>query len=114
MGISSAPDIFQQVMTDLLRDLEFVQVHINDVLITSDGSMEDHMKKVGQVLKRLENIGFRANLTKCHLFQQSLDYLGYRITKQGVTAQPKKVQAIHNIQSPKNRRQLKRFVGMAG
>ena len=73
----NTPDIFQQVMTDLLEDLEFVQVCMDDVLITSDGSMEDHMEKLGQVLKRLENIGFRANLTKCHLFQQSLDYLGF-------------------------------------
>ena len=112
MGISSAPDIFQQVMSDLLGDLEFVQVHIDDVLITSDGSMEDHLDKLSQVLKRLEDVGFRANLTKCHLFQANLDYLGYRITRKGVTAQPKKVQAIHNIQPPKTRKQLKRFIGM--
>ena len=111
MGISSAPDIFQQVMVDLLGDLEFVQVHTDDALVTSDGSMEDHLDKL-QVLRRLEEIGFRANLTKCHLFQTSLDYLGHRITRNGVTAQPKKVQAIHNIQPPKTRKQLKRFIGM--
>ena len=112
MGISSAPDIFQQVMIDLLRDVEFVQVYTDDLLITSDGSMEDHSNKVQRVLKRLEDIGFRANLTKCHLFQTSLDCLGHGITRNGVNAQPKKVQAIHNIQPPKTRKQLKRFVGM--
>ena len=112
MGISLAPDIFQQVMVDLLGDLEFVHVHIDDVLITSNGTMEDHMSKLQQVLKRLENIGFTANLTKCHFFQTSLDYLGCTITGEGIRAQPKKVQAIHNIQPPKTRKQLKRFIGM--
>ena len=31
MGISLAPDIFQQVMVDLLGDLEFIHVYIDDV-----------------------------------------------------------------------------------
>ena len=86
--------------------------YIDDVLITSNGTMEDHLAKLKQVLKRLEDIGFTANLNKCHLFQTSLDYLGYTITRKGIRAQPKKVQAIHNIQTPKTRKQLKRFIGM--
>ena len=34
------------------------------------------------------------------------------MTRDGVNAQPKKLQAIHDIQPPKTRKQLKRFVGM--
>ena len=112
MGISSAPDVFQQVMVDLLGDLEFAQVCMDDVLVTSDSAMEDHLHELQHVLKRLEDIGFRADLTECHLFQTSLDCLGCRTTRSGVTAQAKKVQAIHNIQPPKTRKQLKRFIGM--
>ena len=68
MGISLASNIFQQGMMDLLGNLEFVHVYINNVLITSNGTIEDHLSKLKQVLKRLEDIGLTANLTKCHLF----------------------------------------------
>ena len=56
MGIACAPDIFQSIMMDLLGDLEFTLVYIDDNLIVQKiGESEaDHMKKIGQVLERLE------------------------------------------------------------
>jgi Reverse transcriptase (RNA-dependent DNA polymerase)/Aspartyl protease len=64
MGIASAPDIFQSIKDELLGDLEFVRVYIDDILIVSDGTFEDHMDKLNQVLARLETAGFRANVRK--------------------------------------------------
>jgi hypothetical protein len=43
MGIACSPDIFQSIMDELLGDLEFARVYINDILIVSDGTFEDHM-----------------------------------------------------------------------
>ena len=112
MGISSAPDIFQRIMDDLLGDLEFARTYIDDILITSDGSFEDHMNKLDQVLTRLEQAGFRANVKKCFFAEDELEYLGYLLTKEGVKPQPKKVEAILRLQSPKNVKQLRHFLGM--
>ena len=53
MGLSNSPDIFQENMSNLFRDLEFVREYIDDLLITSNGSLQDHLDKVGQVLERL-------------------------------------------------------------
>ena len=58
MGISSAPDIFQAIMTEILGDLDFVRVYIDDILIISNGTFQDHMQKLQQVLRRLEERGF--------------------------------------------------------
>jgi hypothetical protein len=44
MGIKNSPDIFQAVINDLLGDLDFVQVYLDDILITSSGSFQDHLK----------------------------------------------------------------------
>jgi len=59
MGISNAPDIFQSIMMRLLGDLEYLQVYMDDILITSKGSYSDDMAKLKEILKRLENAGFR-------------------------------------------------------
>ena len=66
MGIASAPDIFQSIMMDLLGNLDYVLVYINDILLLQHHGKteEDHLKKMETVLKRLNDIGFRANLRK--------------------------------------------------
>jgi transposase InsO family protein len=112
MGIKNSPDVFQAVINDLLGDLDFVQVYLDDILITSNGSFQDHLKKLHLVFKRLEQANFRANLHKCFFAQDELDYLGYWLTRQGLQPQPKKVEAILRLTPPKTKRQLRHFLGM--
>jgi len=112
MGICNAPDIFQSIMMRLLGDLEHVHCYIDDILITSSGSYEDHLEKIRGVLARLEKAGFRANVRKCKFAADRVEYLGYEISRQGIHPQPKKVEAILKMQAPKNKRQLRRFLGM--
>jgi len=112
MGISSAPDIFQHIMHDILGDLDFCRVYIDDVLIISDGSFEDHLAKLNIVLSRLNKANFRANVRKCYFAQDNLEYLGYQLTREGIQPQPQKVEAICRLQAPKTRKQLRHFLGM--
>ena len=38
MGLCNSPDIFQEKMSQLMMDLEFVRVYIDDLLIITSGS----------------------------------------------------------------------------
>ena len=53
MGIMAAPDIFQNKMSDLMNHLEFVRVYLDDLLIITNGSFDDHLANLGQVLHLL-------------------------------------------------------------
>jgi len=64
MGLCNSPDIFQEHMSDLLRDLEFVRAYIDDVEILTKSMREDHLTKVDVVLTRLENAGLKVNELK--------------------------------------------------
>ena len=112
MGISEAPDIFQSIMMRLLGDLDWVHVYMDDILITSNGTYEDHLEKITTVLKRLEEAGFRANVRKCIFAADTVDYLGYTISRDGIHPQTKKVEAVLKMQPPTTKRQLRRFLGM--
>ncbi|GAX22752.1 putative transposase [Fistulifera solaris] len=112
MGIKNCPDIFQSIMSDLLGDLDFAMTYIDDILITSNGTFEDHMEKLSIVLNRLQKAGFRANVRKCFFAKSELEYLGYVITREGMQPQPKKVEAIMRIKEPTTKRQLRHFLGM--
>ena len=99
-------------MMELLGDLPYVRVYLDDILITTCDSYEDHIEKMNTVLTRLEKSGFRANLRKCFFAKSELEYLGFWITRHGIQPQPKKVEAICRLLPPKNQRQLRRFLGM--
>ena len=91
MGIACAPDIFQSIMMDLLGNLDYVLVYIDDIiLLQRHGKTEEHhLKKMETVLKRLNDIGFRANLRKSFFMQQEIEYLGFLLTSDGIESQPK-------------------------
>ena len=50
MGLKVATDVFQNVMMELLGDLPFVQVYLDDLLITTSDNYNDHINKVDMVL----------------------------------------------------------------
>ena len=112
MGVTSSPDVFQSIMMEKLGDLEYARAYIDDILITTSGSYEDHLEKLNEVLRRLSEAGFRVNVTKCSFATDKLEYLGYWLTRNGIQPQPKKVEAILRLSPPKDKRQLRHFLGM--
>jgi len=59
MGLSNSPDIFQEKMNELLHDLEFVRAYIDDLLIVTNETFQDHLDKLDRVLTRLSRAGLK-------------------------------------------------------
>jgi len=112
MGASTAPDVFQEKMNNLFNELEFVKVYIDDLLVLSAGSFDDHLEKLGQVLQRLHEKGFQVNAAKSKFCALEVDYLGYTLTRDGIMPQKKKVAAILALKPPKNIKELRRVLGI--
>jgi transposase InsO family protein len=112
MGLCNSPDIFQEKMGNLMSDLEYVRTYIDDLMIFSSSTWEDHLNKLRIVLKRLLDAGLKVNAKKSFFGRNELEYLGYWISREGIRPLPKKVQAILNIKSPSNKKELRRFIGM--
>ena len=114
MSIACAPDICQSIMIDLLGDLDYVLVYIDNILLLQrhGETAEDHLKKMEVVLKRLNDVGFQTNLCKSFFMQTEVDYLGFLLTSEGIRPQPKKIEAMTRVKPPTNSKQLKQFLGM--
>jgi len=106
MGIKTALDIVQRVMQDLLGDLPFVRVYMDDLLVLGTGSYEEHLEQVALVLHRLEEANFQARVDKCQFAVQEIEYLGYWLMPTGISPQPKKVEVILRLTPPSNKKQL--------
>ena len=112
MGLSISPDVFQEKMAKLFSDVPWIKVYLDDLLIFSNGSYQDHLRKVDQALTRLKSKNLAVNALKSYWAVREVDYLGFRLTPEGVLPQAKKVEAIMGMKPPKNKRELRRFIGM--
>ena len=100
MGLCNSPDIFQEKMSNLMMDLEYVRAYIDDLLVTTKGSFEDHLQKLERVLNRLEDAGLKVNASKSFFARKGLEYLGYWISRDGIQPSTSKVEAIARIAPP--------------
>ena len=83
MGLCNSPDIFQEHMSGLMQDLEYVRAYIDDLAILTSGDWQDHIDKLDKVLTRLQDAGLKVYGLKLFFGQTKIDYLGYVLTQQG-------------------------------
>jgi hypothetical protein len=63
-SIAGSPDIFQSKMSELMESLEYVLAYLDDLLCLSRSSLEDHPKKLEEVLRCLHDVGLKVNAKK--------------------------------------------------
>ena len=102
MGIMCAPDIFQAKMSELMCTLEFVRTYLDDLLILSPGTLEDHLAHLEQVFIKLSLAGLKVQAEKSRFCGDQVEYLGYVITRKGLKPQTKKIKAILSLGVPKD------------
>ena len=73
MGVACAPDIFQGRMSQLMQELEYVRAYIDDLLLLSNSTFEDHLEKLRKVLEKLRNAGLKVNAAKSHFLASEIE-----------------------------------------
>ena len=96
-------------MNQLTSDLTGLAVYLDDTLI-SGTTAEDHLNKLRQLLKRLNDKGLRCRIEKCVFAEDNVTYLGHTISRKGISKSPK-ADAITKMLAPSNVTQLRSFLG---
>jgi len=99
-------------MMKLMEALEYVRAYIDNLLVITRGTLEDHLEKLREVLRRVRGAGLKVNATKSFFCTHEIEYLGYILTREGIKPQPKKVQAIFALNPPHNVKVLQHFLSM--
>jgi hypothetical protein len=110
-GLTNALATFCTLMNDIFREWldDFIVIYIDDILIYS-GSLEEHLRKVFQ---RLRENKLYVKLEKCKFGVTEVDFLGHRITQEGLKMDDHKVKAILDWEPPKSVPALRSFLGLA-
>ena len=74
-------------------------------------SLEEHLVRLEAVLGKLRSAGLKLNTQKCSFFQTSIKYLGHVVSREGVSVDPEKVEAVREWPVPATYHQLRRCLG---
>lgn len=110
-GLRNAAQTMQRYMNEIFSDLPFVFAYLDDILIGSS-SIEENIKHTDIVLKRLHQNGLVINADKCVFGVADVTFLGHRLTPDGFSPLPDRIQAILKIPRPTEYCEMKRFLAM--
>ena len=110
-GVTSAAEIFQNIIAETISDIPHAINSSDDILV--DGvDQKSHDETLEKVLQRLKERGFTLNKPKCLFSQSSIEFYGFIFGKDGISADPKKVQSVNQMSPPTNQKEVRSFLGM--
>ena len=112
-GMKNAPATFQRMINKLVGRMEGCEAYIDDVVVYSD-SWEDHLIRLRRVLTKFAEVNLTVNLAKSEFGHAEVTFLGHVVGSGWVKPLRAKIQSILEYPPPSNRRELMRFLGMAG
>lgn len=110
-GLKTAPQLFSNIMYEILKGLDKTLVYFDDILVGGSDVRECEVN-LKNVLDRLLQFNVKVNFEKCKFFEEEIDYLGYTINSKGISPSKSKIQAVINAPTPTNKSQLKSYLGM--
>ena len=112
-GMKNAPACFQRLINSIVCDIEGCDAYIDDVVIYSD-TWEEHLQTMQELFQRLSEAQLTVNLAKSEFGCATVTFLGHVVGQGQIKPVDVKVCAINDFPRPENKRQLMRFLGMAG
>ena len=110
MGMKNSAQSFQRLVSHVLKDIDGCFAYLDDLLIYSKNE-RDHLKILEQVFTRLKEAGLAISLDKCEFGKDTLQFLGYQVSKDGIAPVEKKITALRNYPIPVKQKQLLGFLG---
>ena len=112
-GMKNSPATFQRLVNSLISNLAGCKAYIDDAIIFSE-EWERHLQTIRNFFDRLSEAKLTVNLTKSEFCHANLTFLGHLVGQGLVKPVEAKVEAISDFPVPSGKRQLMRFLGMAG
>ena len=112
-GLAQAPAYFQELMTQILKDFNFIIAYLDGIIIFSK-TAEEHLSHIRKVFEKLRSGKLSMKLSKCHFFSKEIQYLGHILSTKGICPLPSKTQAIQKMYPPTTPKQIFAFLGLVG
>lgn len=113
-GLCNAPGTFERLMDSVLADVPHQEcvVYLDDVLAHGK-TFQAALDSLRVVLEKIAAAGLKLHPGKCHFMRREVEFLGHRLSSEGISTLEEKVRAIRDWPVPNNQTELKSFLGLA-
>ncbi|KAJ8006814.1 hypothetical protein DPEC_G00111130 [Dallia pectoralis] len=114
-GLCNAPATFERLMDSVLAGIPRREcvVYLDDILVHGT-SFEEALGALRGVLGRVSGAGLKLHPDKCKFMQREVAFLGHQLGGEGVSTLTDKVEAVRGWPTPRGKKEVKSFLGLAG
>ena len=106
-GLADIPTIFQEKLDQTLENKH--TAWLDDIIVVTKGSKEQHKKELIDVLTRLENAGYKLSENISEFFKTEIEWIGHKIDQNGIRPLQDKLMAIKELKRPNNEKKTQMF-----
>ena len=112
-GAVLAGNMFQCKIDKIFNDMPNVFSIGDDILVIGyDKDRTDHDEAVYKVLRQCQDVNLKLNKDKYHFRCMSMPLFGEVVSREGTQPDPQKIRALTKMPAPKNKKELKAFLGI--
>ena len=114
-GLTNAPATFSRLMQKV-----FENIPSNEALVFLDDALahskcpRKHLDILRRIFRRYRYAGLTLQPRKTHLFKADVDYLGYHVSKDGLSVVPDYVKVVRDWPLPSTAKEIQIFLGKTG
>lgn len=113
-GLKVAPSRSQRYINQILADLtrhSKVVVYTDDILVISK-TIEQHINTLREIFKLFVANRLELRVNKCTFLQTKVEFIGYLVSKKGISPTKERVQSVQKIPIPRNIKEVHSFVAL--
>ena len=88
-----------------------IKIYINDMVVKSK-VVSEHVGDLKVIFDILRKHKLHLNASKCSFGVRFGKFLGYIATHRGIEVSPDQIKTIHNLQAPRNPKEVQKLTGM--
>uniref|UniRef100_A0A5B7BB47 Reverse transcriptase domain-containing protein n=1 Tax=Davidia involucrata TaxID=16924 RepID=A0A5B7BB47_DAVIN len=111
-GLKNAGATYQRLVNKMFQRQigETMEVYIDDMLVKSLRA-EDHITHLSETFTILRQHKMKLNPSKCLFGVTAGKFLGFLVSQRGIEADPKQIQALLDMKSPRNKKEVQSLNG---
>ncbi|KAL2232755.1 UNVERIFIED_CONTAM: Retrovirus-related Pol polyprotein from transposon [Sesamum indicum] len=111
-GLKNAGATYQRLVNRMFKDQigSTMEVHVDDMLVKSKKE-GDHLAHLRTAFDIMRSYGMKLNPSKCTFRVRGSKFLGYMVSERGIEANPEKIKAIMQLESPNSVKEVQQLTG---
>ena len=114
-GLRNAPATMSRAMAKIFsqENRQICIVYLDDIIAFAQG-FDQHMERLETLFSRMDEHNLKLKPSKCFFADTQVSFLGHRITADGISPDPERTKTLLNYRPPKDKTEIKSFLGFTG